>query len=124
MSGAPSWSRGTLAKYRFFCDQALYPRRTFAESTPQVPCRARSTRRLRDALVSAVINSGRAAAETAAAHGVSWRLVQDALNHAATLLPDVDRLQPRMLGIDEHGSARCASSMTRRPTSGNATSPG
>jgi transposase len=90
------------AKYRLFCDEDLCPRRTFAEATPQVPRRARSTRRLRDALVSAVINSGRAAAETAAAYGVSWWLVQDALTHAATRLPDVDRLRPRMLGIDEH----------------------
>ena len=90
------------AKYRLFCDEELCARRTFAEATPQVPRRARSTRRLRDALVSAVINSGRAAAEAAAAHGVSWWLVQDALNHAATRLPDVDTLRPRMLGIDEH----------------------
>nr|WP_281356147.1 transposase [Arthrobacter mobilis] len=90
------------SKYRYFCDEALCARKTFVESTPQVPRRARSTRRLRDALVSAVINSGRAAAEAAAAHGVSWWLVQDALNQAATQLPDVDRLRPRMLGIDEH----------------------
>ena len=58
------------AKRRFFCDEYLCPRRTFAEETAQVPRRARSTRRRRDVLVAAVIRSGRAAAETAASFGV------------------------------------------------------
>jgi transposase len=91
------WSRR-----RFFRDEYLCPRRTFAEETARVPRRARSARPLRDALVTAVITSGRAAAETAAAFGVSWWLVQRALNTAALTLPDVDKLAPRMLGIDEH----------------------
>ncbi|WP_228404166.1 transposase family protein [Pseudarthrobacter sp. L1SW] len=47
------------AMRRFFCDEYLCPRQTFTEETTQVPRRARSTRRLRDALVSAVIGSGR-----------------------------------------------------------------
>jgi transposase len=67
-----------------------------------VPRRARSTRRLRDALVAAVIGSGRAAAEAASSFGVSWWMVQRALDSAALTLPDVDALAPRMLGIDEH----------------------
>ena len=86
---------------RFFCDEYLCPRQTFTEETVQVPYRARSTRRLRDALVSAVIASGRAAAEAAAAFGVSWWLVQRALDCAGLDLPDVDAMAPRMLGIDE-----------------------
>ncbi len=90
------------AKRRFFCDEYLCPRRTFTEETTQVPRRARSTHRLREALVAAVIGSGRAAAETAASFGVSWWLVQRALDSAALTLPDVDALSPRMLGIDEH----------------------
>ncbi|WP_258190871.1 ISL3 family transposase [Arthrobacter sp. PAMC25284] len=90
------------SKRRFFCDESECPRKTFFEATPKVPRLARSTRRLRDMLVSAVIDSSRAATEAAAAHGVSWWLVQRALNMAATRLPDVDKLRPRMLGIDEH----------------------
>jgi transposase len=35
-------------------------------------------------------------------YGVSWWLVQRALVTAAARLPDVDRLRPRMPGIDEH----------------------
>jgi hypothetical protein len=51
------------SKRRFFCDEYLCPRRTFAAETAQVPRRVRSIRRLRDALEAAVIGSGRAAAE-------------------------------------------------------------
>lgn len=89
-------------KVRYFCDERLCPRRTFCEATVQVPARARSTRRLHAALVAAVVSSGRAVTETAAPHGVSWWLVQKALTTAATKLPDIDALRPRMLGIDEH----------------------
>lgn len=89
-------------KRRFFCGEYLCPRRTFTEETAQVPRRARFTRRLREALVSAVIGSGRAAAGAASSFGVSWWLVQRALDSAALTLPDVDALAPRMLGIDEH----------------------
>ncbi|MFC0458691.1 transposase family protein [Arthrobacter liuii] len=57
------------AKRRFFCDEYLCPRRTFVQETAQIPRRARSTRRLRDILVAAVIGSGRAAAEAASSFG-------------------------------------------------------
>lgn len=89
-------------KYRFFCDEFLCARRTFTEETSEVPRRARSTDRLRRALVDAVVGSGRAASEAAAAHGVSWWLVQRSLEEAALTLPDVDKLSPKKLGIDEH----------------------
>jgi transposase len=89
-------------KRRFFCDEPACARGSFTEATEQVPARARSTARLRVALVDAVIRSGRAAMEAAAAHGVSWWLVQKALDAAVATLPDVDALAPKRLGIDEH----------------------
>lgn len=89
-------------KRRFFCDESECPRKTFAEATPQVPAFSRSTARLRTALVDAVIRSGRSATEAATAFGVSWWLVQRALNTAVLELSDVDTLSPVMLGIDEH----------------------
>jgi len=52
--------------------------------------------------VASVIGSGRAAAEAAASFGVSWWLVPRALDSAGLMLPDVDALAQRMLGIDEH----------------------
>jgi transposase len=89
-------------KRRFFCDEPACGRGSFTEATDEVPRRARSTARLRAALVDAVILSGRAAMEVAAVHGVSWWLVQKALDAAAATLPDVDALAPKRLGIDEH----------------------
>ncbi len=91
------------SKYRWYCGEPACDRLSFFESTPQVPRRARSTGRLRDQLVDAVIRSGRAVSETAAGFAVSWWMVRAALNEACLLkLPDVDALNPRMLGIDEH----------------------
>jgi transposase len=89
-------------KRRWFCDEYLCERKSFCEATPQVPRRVRSTRRLRETLVDAVIDSGRAVSETAMAFGISWWLVQQVIGDAALRLPDVDLLAPRMLGIDEH----------------------
>ncbi|NTW40092.1 MAG: hypothetical protein HGA44_09415 [Cellulomonadaceae bacterium] len=77
-------------------------RRTFWERSVQVPSRAHSTVRLKDALVAAVIGSGRSAWETAGAHGVSWWLVQAAISAAAVLLVSVDEVAVRRLGIDDH----------------------
>ncbi|MDP9903119.1 ISL3 family transposase [Arthrobacter bambusae] len=91
------------SKYRWYCEEPACERLSFFESTAQVPRRARSTGRLRDQLVDAVIRSGRAVSETAAAFAVSWWMVRVALNEACFLtLPDMDQLSPRMLGIDEH----------------------
>ncbi|WP_336853858.1 ISL3 family transposase [Sinomonas albida] len=89
-------------KRRWFCDEPVCARGSFTEATEQVPRRTRATGRLLGALVDAVVLSGRAAVEAAAAHGVSWWLVQKALDLAAATLPDVDALAPKRLGIDEH----------------------
>ena len=89
-------------KRRWFCDEALCGRGTFAESTLEVPARARSTVRLRAQLVAAVIDSGRAVSETARAHGVSWWLVQAAVTAAVLMLPAVDAQVVKRLGVDEH----------------------
>jgi transposase len=89
-------------KRRWFCDQARCPRKTFSEVTDQVPAFARSTARLCQALVAAVVVSGRAASEVARAHRVSWWLVQAMLTAAADLLTDPDDVLVRRLGVDEH----------------------
>jgi transposase len=89
-------------KRRWFCDQARCPRGTFSEVTDQVPAFARSTARLAQALVTAVVVSGRAASEVARAHRVSWWLVQAMLSAAADLLTDPDQTPVRRLGVEEH----------------------
>ena len=89
-------------KRRWFCQEARCPRGTFAESTVQVPPRARSTSRLREALVAVVVVSGRVASETARAFAVSWWSVQAALSAVAVLLGDVNGVAVCRLGVDEH----------------------
>jgi transposase len=70
--------------------------------TEQLPSRARCTTRLKTAVLSAVIDSGRSVAEVAADLQVAWWTVQATVNTAAVLLPEIDQLQVRRLGIDEH----------------------
>jgi transposase len=91
-----------VRKPRLVCAEPECPRGTFTPATEQLPVRARCTTRLRTALLSAVIDSGRAVAEVAAEHGVAWWTVQATVNAAAVLLPNVDELHVRRLGIDEH----------------------
>ena len=89
-------------KRRWFCDEPRCPRGTFSEVTDQVPAFARSTARLCQALVAAVVVSGRAASEVARAHRVSWWLVASMLTAAADLIGDPDQHPVRRLGVDEH----------------------
>lgn len=95
-----------------------------ARHSPRRPPRSHAgrgpPRRLREALVATVIGSGRAAAGAATSFGVSWWLVQRALDSAALTLPDVDALAPRMLGIDEHPYRSVRLFRDRPPRPGNA----
>jgi Helix-turn-helix domain of transposase family ISL3/zinc-finger of transposase IS204/IS1001/IS1096/IS1165 len=91
-----------VRKPRLVCAEPACPRGTFTPATPQLPARARCTTRLKMALLAAVIDSGRAVVEVAAAYQVAWWTVQATVNAAAVLLPEVDQLQVSRLGIDEH----------------------
>lgn len=91
-----------VVKPRFVCAETACERRTFTQSTEQLPARARCTTRLKEAVVAAVLDSGRATAEVAAAHGLARGTVNTAVVHAALVLPAVDRVPVRALGIDEH----------------------
>ncbi|MCB5281637.1 MULTISPECIES: hypothetical protein [unclassified Arthrobacter] len=64
------------SKYRWNCAEGACPRLSFFEATTQVPRCAHSTERLRVHVVGAVISSGRAVSETAAASAVSWWMVR------------------------------------------------
>lgn len=90
------------AKRRWFCSEPACTRQTFAEATPQVPRRARSTDRLKTALTQAVSASHRAGSEVARAFGVSWWMVNAVVIAAAAALPSADSLAPSRIGIDEH----------------------
>jgi hypothetical protein len=71
------------------------------DTTPQVPCRKGSTRRLLERVLNTVIRSGQAVSGTVTAFR-SWRLVQQVIGGAALRQPDVDVLAPGMLGVYEY----------------------
>lgn len=91
-----------LVKRRFACVEPLCTKRTFVETSEQVPSRARVTTRLRELVLRAVTGAGRAVSEVAAAHGLSWRTVQRCVTGAAERIADPDLVAVRRLGIDEH----------------------
>lgn len=91
-----------VRKPRMVCVEPACGRRTFVQTTDQLPLRSRCLTRLRTALLHAVVVSGRAADEVAAAFGVAWWTVQSVVLAAVMTLPDVDDLPVRFLGIDEH----------------------
>ena len=87
-------------KTRWRCREDYCERGSFTESIPQVPCRARTTGRLRTQIGAAIGDAARAVSEVAAAHGVSWPTAHRAfVAHAAARLAEP---QPTpVLGIDE-----------------------
>jgi len=91
-----------VRKPRMICAEPACGRRTFTPVTDQLPTRARCLTRLRTAILHAVVASGRAADEVAAAFGVAWWTVQSVVLAAVMTLPEVDDLPVRFLGIDEH----------------------
>jgi len=73
---------------------------SFTEAIAQVRARARTTTRLRDQIGAAIGDAGRAVAEVAAAHRVSWPTAHRAfVAHAEAALSEPEPV--RVLGIDE-----------------------
>jgi len=91
-----------VRKPRWVCAEQACGRRTFVQVTDQLPFRARCLTRLRAAVLEAVVASGRAVDEVAAAFAVAWWTVQATILVAVMTLPDVDDITVRLLGIDEH----------------------
>jgi transposase len=102
--GTPAGGRVEVVvrKPRMVCAEPACNRKTFVQVTDQLPARARCLTRLRTAILHAVVGSGRAVEEVAAAFGVAWWTVQAIVLAAVMTLPDVDDLPVRFLGIDEH----------------------
>lgn len=91
-----------MRKPRWVCAEPGCARRTFVQVTDQLPFRARCLTRLRAAVLEAVVASGRAVDEVAAAFGIAWHTVQAVIDVAVMTLPEVDDIHVRLLGVDEH----------------------
>jgi transposase len=87
-------------KTRWRCHTQGCDRGSFTESIPELPARARTTRRLRTQIGTAIGDAARSVIEVAAAHRVSWPTAHRAfIEHAETLLTEPEPV--RVLGIDE-----------------------
>lgn len=91
-----------VVKRRLVCLEPACARRTFVQATQQVPLRARVTARLRELVLDAVVDGGRAVSAVAAEHDLGWWTVMSQVAFAALLLADPDTVAVRRLGIDEH----------------------
>ncbi|MGP9526703.1 ISL3 family transposase [Glutamicibacter sp. AOP5-A2-18] len=91
-----------VRKRRMACQESACERRSFVQTTEQLPFRARITTRLSQQFVDEMSSELRAVSRVAAAHGVSWPTVMARLTTIGELVGDVDRMFIRRLGIDEH----------------------
>lgn len=91
-----------VRKRRMACQEQACERRSFVQTTEQLPFRARITTRLSQQLVDEMRCELRAVSRVAAAHSVSWPTVMARLNTVGELVGNVDRMYIRRLGIDEH----------------------
>jgi transposase len=99
----PYGENGILVRWcktRWRCRQASCGVGSFTESIPEVPPRARTTRRLCAQIGSAIGDAARSVSEVTAAHRVSWPTAHRAfIEHAEARLVEPEPV--RVLGIDE-----------------------
>jgi len=99
----PYGENGILVRWcktRWRCRQASCGVGSFTESIPEVPPRARTTRRLCAQIGSAIGDAARSVSEVAAAHRVSWPTAHRAfIEQAEARLVEPEPV--RVLGIDE-----------------------
>lgn len=98
-------TRGSpVRKRRLACLEPECPRRSFVQTSDEIPLRSRLTSRLVASIVAGLSTELRAVSRVAAAAGVSWTTVLRVTADTAVLLLDggVDRRLIRRLGVDEH----------------------
>jgi len=89
-----------VRKRRYLCAEERCPRRSFTETSAQLPARSRLTTRLRTKVSAAVTTTNRAVSEVANDYGIAWWTV-----HRILVAVAADLLGPAapttMIGIDE-----------------------
>jgi transposase len=106
---------------RLACLEPACPRKSFTQTTAQLPARARTTARLRAAMAVAIARSNRPVSDVAAEHAVSWGCAHRALiAHAAGWLPAPE--PTRVLASMRRGPGRCGG--CSRTPGGSAPTPG
>nr|WP_168141787.1 ISL3 family transposase [Mycolicibacterium frederiksbergense] len=88
-------------KRKWLCTNASCGRKSFTESTPSVPPRARVTVRAKAEMALAVLDDDRSVTAVAAAYGCSWNTCHDAVIATADPVLAGEPPPVRVLGIDE-----------------------
>ena len=91
-----------VRKRRLACLEPQCPRRSFVQTTDEIPLRSRLTSRLVAGMVADLSAELRAVSRVAAASGVSWTTVMRVMEDTAVVDGGVDRRLVRRLGVDEH----------------------
>lgn len=91
-----------VRKRRLACLEPPCPRRSFVQTTDEIPLRSRLTSRLVAGIVADLSAELLAVSRVAAASGVSWTTAMRVMEDTAVLDGGVDRRLVRRLGVDEH----------------------
>ncbi len=96
-------------KRKWLCTNVLCNRKSFTESTPAIPARARMTTRAKSEMASAVLDDGRSVTAVAAAYGCAWNTCHEAVAAPADPVLGAEPEPVRVLGIDgtRRGKAKC-----------------
>lgn len=97
----PDHPRIMWRKRKWLCINVLCKRKSFTESTPTVPARARMTTRAKSEMAGAVLNDDRSVAAVADAYGCTWNTCHDAVTATADPVLASEPEPVRVLGIDE-----------------------
>jgi transposase len=97
----PDRPRIEWRKRKWLCTNISCERKSFTESTPSVPPRARVTARARSEMALAVLDDNRSVAAVAAANGCTWNTCHRAVEVTADPLLDTEPEPITVLGIDE-----------------------
>lgn len=88
-------------KRKWLCTNISCERKSFTESTPSVPPRARVTVRARSEMALAVLDGHRSVAAVAGIYGCSWNTCHDAVKATADPVLAAEPERVTVLGIDE-----------------------
>ena len=97
----PDIPRIVWRKRKWLCTNISCDRRSFTESTPSVPPRARVTVRAKREMALAVLDDDRSVKAVGTAYGCSWNTCHDAVITTADPVLAGEPTRVQVLGIDE-----------------------
>lgn len=97
----PDRSAVEWCKRKWLCINMSCERKSFTESIPQIPARARITTRAKVEMALAVLDDDRSVKAVAAAYGCTWNTCHEAVVATADPILDTEPEPVVVLGIDE-----------------------